>query len=195
MITRKVVIAMGSPRKEGNSTILAQKVAEGAIAAGAEVELFNLHEMEIKPCDACEACYQKKSKGCIVQDDMQGLYPKLRQADTWIIASPIYWFTFNAQTKLFMDRWYGLFGGKPDDELAGIPFRDKRIGVILTYGDSDPVNSGAINAIRTFQDAFRYVGVRKLRFIYGSALNTGEIRSNQQLMDSAYRMGEELGGT
>lgn len=194
MTTRKVVIAMGSPRKEGNSTILAHRAAEGAIAAGAEVESFNLHEMDIKPCDACEACHQKKSKGCIVQDDMQILYPKLRQADTWIIASPIYWFTFNAQTKLFMDRWYGLFSGKPDDEPEGIPFRDKRIGIILTYGDSDSVNSGAINAIRTFQDAFRYVGIRKLRFIYGSALNTGEIRSNQQLMDSAYRMGEELGG-
>jgi len=93
-----------------------------------------------------------------------------------------------------MDRWYGL-GAKPDDEPEGIPFKDKRIGIILTYGDSDPVNSGAINAIRTFQDAFRYVGVRTLRMIYGSALDAGEIRNNQELMDRAYRMGEDLGGT
>lgn len=194
MTARKVIIAMGSPRKEGNSTILAHRAADGAIAAGADVELFNLHEMDIKPCDGCEACQQKKSKGCIVKDDMQILYPKLRQADTWLIASPIYWFTFNAQTKLFMDRWYGL-EAKPDDEPEGIPLKDKRIGIILTYGGSDPVDSGAINAIRTFQDAFRYVGVRTLRIIHGSANDAGEIRNNQELMDSAYRMGEELGGT
>lgn len=195
MPARKVLIAMGSPRKEGNSTILAQRAAEGAIAVGAAVESFNLHDMDIKPCDACEACRQKKSKGCIVRDDMQPLYPKLRKANTWIIASPIYWFTVNAQTKLFMDRWYGLFGDRPDDEPESIPFKDKRMGVILTYGDPDAVNSGAINAIRTFQDASKYIGIRKLRFVYGSVLNAGEIRSNQQLMDSAYRLGEELGGT
>jgi hypothetical protein len=93
-----------------------------------------------------------------------------------------------------MDRLYGL-STKPDDEPEGIQFKDKRIGIILTYGDSDPVNSGAINAIRTFQDAFRYVGVCTLRMIYGSALDAGEIRNNQELMDRAYRMGEELGGT
>ena len=193
MAARRVVIAMASPRKDGNSTILAHKVADGATAAGAEVELFKLHEMDIKPCDGCDACQQKKSKGCIVKDDMQLLYPILRQADTWIIASPIYWFTFSAQAKVFMDRWYGL-GAKPDDEPEGIPFKDKRIGIVLTYGDSDPVKSGAINAIRTFQDAFRYCGVRTLRFVYGSASAAGEIRSNQELLDNAYSMGKELGG-
>ena len=192
MTARKVIIAMGSPRKEGNSTILAHRAAEGAKAVGADVELFNLHEMDIKPCDACEACHQKKSQGCIVKDDMQILYPKLRQATAWIIASPIYWFNFNAQTKLFMDRWYAL-DSKPDDEPEGIPLKDKRIGIILTYGDSDPVRSGGINAIRTFQDAFRYAGVRTLRMVYGSAFGAGEIRKNQDLLDSAYRMGEELG--
>ena len=96
MTVRKVIIAMGSPRKEGNSTILAHRAADGAVAAGADIELFNLYEMDIKPCDACEACHQKNSKSCIAKDDMQILYPKLRQAYAWLIASPIYWFTFNA---------------------------------------------------------------------------------------------------
>lgn len=192
MAARRVLVAMGSPRKEGNSTILAQRAADGATAAGADVELFKLHDMDIKPCDGCDACQQKKSQGCHIKDDMQVLYPKLRQSDTWIIASPIYWFTFNAQTKLFMDRWYGL-GAKPHDEPEGVAWRDRRIGVILTYGDSDPVKAGAINAIRTFQDAFRYAGVRTLRMLYGSATDAGEIRGNEKLMDEAYRMGEALG--
>ena len=104
MVKRRVIIAMASPREGGNSTILAQRVAEGAKAAGADIELFKLNEMDIKPCDGCDACQQKNSKGCIVKDDMQILYPKLRQADTWIIASPIYWFTFCAQAKIFLKR-------------------------------------------------------------------------------------------
>ncbi len=56
MTAKKVLVALGSPRKEANSTILAQRAADGARDAGADVELFDLHKMDIKPCDACDAC-------------------------------------------------------------------------------------------------------------------------------------------
>jgi len=56
---------MGSPRKEGNSAILARQVATGAKEAGADVESFFLHGMDIKPCDACEACRGKTETDCI----------------------------------------------------------------------------------------------------------------------------------
>ena len=86
------------PRKNGNSITLAQRVAKGAEAAGAEVESFYLHEMDIKPCDACDICLEDSSKDCIIDDDMQNLYPKLRQADALVIASPIYCATVAAET-------------------------------------------------------------------------------------------------
>ena len=148
MTARRVIIALGSPRKKGNSTILAHRVADGVREAGADVELFYLHGMDIKPCDGCDACLKENTKGCHIKDDMQALYPKLHEADAWVIASPIYWFTVSAQTKLFMGRCYAL-NMKWDNT-----FKNKRIGIILTYGGSDPFNSGAINATRTFQDAF-----------------------------------------
>ena len=84
---------------------------------------------------------------------MRRLYPKLMAADAIVIASPIYWFTVSAQTKLFMDRWYAL-GGADGYALAG-----KKFGVVLAYADADPFSSGAVNALRTFQDAFSYAGV------------------------------------
>ena len=117
---------------------------------------------------------------------MRDLYPKLRQADALVIASPIYWFTVSAQTKLFMDRCYAL-GGPQGNALKG-----KRIGIVLAYGDSDPFNSGAVNAIRTFQDAFRYIGSNIVGMVYGSASDVGEIKSNRALMDKAYQMGRQL---
>ncbi|MFH1124393.1 MAG: flavodoxin family protein, partial [Pseudomonadota bacterium] len=73
---RKVVIAVGSPRKRGNSSTLAAQVASGAKAAKAEVETFHLHGMNIKPCTACEGCRKKKHVDCVIKDDMQILYPK-----------------------------------------------------------------------------------------------------------------------
>jgi len=191
MSAKKVLVALGSPRKDANSTILAQRAADGAKEAGADVELVDLPKLDIKPCDGCDACKGKSSKGCIIQDDMLALYPKLRQAEVLIIASPVYWFTFNAQTKLFMDRWYGLWS-VVDEPFEGIPFRDKRVGVILTGEGRDPFESGGINAIRTFQDIFTYLGSPPIRVIYGSAGKTGEIRGNEDVMGRAYGMGKTL---
>ncbi len=186
MSIKKVVIVMGSPRKNGNSITLAQRVAKGAEAVGAEVESFYLHEMDIKPCDACDICREDSSKDCVINDDIQNLYPKLRQADALVIASPIYWYTINAQTKLFIDRCYAL-GGPQGNALKG-----KRIGIVLTYGDSDPFNSGAVNALRYFQDVFSHVGSDVVDMIYGSASKAGEIKANRDLMEKAYKLGEQL---
>jgi len=186
MGSKKVLIFMGSPRKEGNSTTLAKQVTAGAEAAGAKVESFYLHDMDIKPCDACDACRDKSETDCILDDDMKGLFPKLRQADVIVIASPIYWFTVSAQTKLFMDRWYAL--GGPE----GHAFKGKRFGIVLTYADTDPFTSGAVNALRTFQDALNYVGASTIGMVYGSAWEAGEIKKNQELMKKAYELGKQL---
>jgi multimeric flavodoxin WrbA len=186
MPTKKIVIVKGSPRKNGNSAILAEQVATGARAAGAEVESFFLHDLDISPCDACEACQTDAYLGCIIEDDMQMLYPKLKDADALVIASPVYWFNVSAQTKLFLDRCYAL---RDED---GWCFRDKKVGIVMAYGDSDPFSSGAINAFRTFQDGFNYVGAKIVGFVYGSASDPGDIRANQQVMDDAHRLGRTL---
>jgi multimeric flavodoxin WrbA len=186
MEKRKVMIAVGSPRKNGNSSILAKQVAAGAKAGGAMVETFYLQDMNIRPCNACDACRKKSRIDCVFKDDMQKLYPKLRRADAIVIASPIYWFTVSAQTKLFMDRWYAL-GSDEGYELAG-----KRFGIVLTYADADPFTSGAVNALRTFQDALHFIGAEIVGMVYGSAWKAGEIRRNKGVMEEAYELGKKL---
>ena len=59
----KIIIVKGSPRREGNSAILADRVAEGARSLGALVESFCLHGMDIRPCDACDACQSEPYRG------------------------------------------------------------------------------------------------------------------------------------
>jgi multimeric flavodoxin WrbA len=183
---KKVMIVIGSPRKKGNSSALAKRVAAGARAGGAKVESFFLQDMNIEPCNACDACRKKTDIDCIIKDDMQMLYPKLKGADAIVIASPIYWFTVSAQTKLFMDRWYGL-GGDEGYKLAG-----KEFGIVLAYADADPFVSGAVNALRTFQDAVNFIGGKIVGMVYGSAWKAGEVRKNKALMDEAYEMGKKI---
>lgn len=183
MANKRILVVMGSPRKNGNSATLAREVIAGAEAVGAVVHSFHLNDMDIGPCTACDACCDRTAVDCVHDDDMRTLYPLLRETDALVIASPVYWFSVSAQTKLFMDRCYALEG----ETLA-----DKRIGIILTYGGADPFSSGAINALRMFQDAFNYVGAEIVGMVYGSASEPGEIRHNETLMRKAFQLGQEL---
>lgn len=182
----KVLVIHGSPRKKGNSAILGGEIAAGAQAAGAQVETVYLHGLDISPCQSCYACQKPDSKGCAIDDDMQGIYHKLVDSQAWVIASPVYWFNMSAQTKIFMDRCFALTAY---DKKA---FLRKKIGVAMTYGDADPFVSGCVNALRCFGDAFKYVGAKLVGSVYGSANDAGEIAANEELLKAARELGEKL---
>jgi multimeric flavodoxin WrbA len=183
---KKVLVLLGSPRKKGNSALLAERIAKGAKSVGAKVETLFMHGMNIAPCKSCYACQKPDSKGCSINDDMQHVYKKLMEADAWVIASPVYWFTMSAQTKLWMDRCFALL------PFAKEAFVDKRIAIAMSYGDIDPVKSGCVNALRTFQDALGYVQACIVGMVYGSAMDAGEIKNNDALMKEAEELGKQL---
>jgi len=183
-MNKTVLVFKGSPREKGNSSLLADNAAEGAKAVGAEVESFSLHRLDIHPCDACDIC--QETGVCVLKDDMQPLYTRMVEADAILIASPIYWFTMTAQTKLFIDRWYALQG------TAGNQLEGKKFGIILTYGDTDVYTSGAINAIRTYQDMFHYIKADLTGLVYGTANDEGDVLTQPELMQQAYKLGEKL---
>jgi multimeric flavodoxin WrbA len=185
---KKVVVLLGSPRKKGNSTALAKQIIHGAESSGAMVETVYLNGLNIKPCQGCYSCRKPNSRGCVVDDDMQTVYPKVQTADRWVIASPVYWFSMSAQTKLFMDRCFAMFKETAQENYL----LNKRIAIAMSYGDTDAFNSGCVNALRSFQDAYRYAGANIIGMVYGSAEEPGEITSNTSLMKQAEELGKKL---
>lgn len=93
---------LGSPHRNGNTETLLDEVLRGAKEKGAEVDKIILNELNIRPCQNCGGC--DKTGRCIVQDDMQLIYPKLRKASAVIIASPVFFSSVSAQTKAMIDR-------------------------------------------------------------------------------------------
>ena len=88
----KVVVINGSPRAEkGNTSMILTPFIEGMVDAEADVELFYTQRLTIKPCNCNEMyCWFKKAGECCITDDMQKLYPKLREASVLILATPVY---------------------------------------------------------------------------------------------------------
>jgi multimeric flavodoxin WrbA len=119
---------------------------------------------------------------------MQMLYPMLDKADAIVLASPVYWFTISAQLKLCIDRWYAFESPK------GSRLRGKQIGIVLVYGDTDLYTSGGINAIRTFESMFRYLGAEIVGMVYGTAMDVGDVEKQPELMERAHRLGQRIAG-
>jgi multimeric flavodoxin WrbA len=180
------LIIHGSPRPNGNSSYLARVAGSEITRNGSLIEEIVLQKMKIEPCRACESCRNKKNKYCVITDDMKGLYERIIQCKAMILASPIYWFTMSAQMKLFIDRFYGL--ALEENNVL----KDKRIGIILTYGDVDPYRSGAVNAIRTFEDAFKYTQSKIEGIVYGTAGDIGDAEKNEDLIEKAKALGKQL---
>ncbi len=179
---KKVAVILGSPRKNGNSTLLAQRACEGIAAAGGEFQTVYLNGLSIRPCQACDACRRHPEKRCTIKDDMHTVYDAVEAADAVLMASPIYMFTVSAQLKLFLDRCYAIPNA----------FTGKRMGVVLVYADEDEISSGAIHAMNSLRDLFDYREAELAGIVHGSAETPGEIKSNARMMDQAYELGKKL---
>ncbi len=184
--SKRVLILTASPRKNGNSTILALKAAEGVNANGGVADVVSIGNLEIAPCNACDVCRDKPEEGCVFKDDMQPLYQKIKDAQGIIFATPVYWFNVSAQMKLFIDRTYAIKDG------GNYAFTGKDVGVILAYEDEDVFVSGGINALRSFQDIFAYVKANLVGMVYGSADKAGDVQTNGELLRKAYDLGRKI---
>lgn len=183
---KNMLIIKSSPRPKGNSNTLADQVAIGASQSGAHVDTISLHGMDIRPCDACDSCIE--TGACVLKDDMQPLNSLLLNADALVLSSPIYWFTYSAQLKTFIDRWYSVWNYKKDF-LKGKP-----VGIVLSYGDSDLHNSGGINAIHSFETLFRFLQADIKGIIHASLDAEGDVLKHPHLLDQARNFGIKLAG-
>ena len=99
-----ILILAGSPRKDGNTELLAEAFAKGATAQH-HVEMVSVRDYKVNPCLGCNACF--KTDGiCAQKDDMPMVYEKMRQADMLVIASPVYFYGISAQLKAIIDRFH-----------------------------------------------------------------------------------------
>lgn len=132
---KNILIITGSPRKNGNSALLAKAFMEGAERAGNKVTLFDAAKKKVHPCIACDICLTKGR--CVYNNDFSELIPTLEEADVIVLATLLYWFTFSAQLKLVIDRMYSLqLQNKKSVLIVSAATDDMKDfeGVVSTYG-------------------------------------------------------------
>ncbi len=184
-------IFLGSPRKNGNTHLLAEAVIQGIRLENprARIETIHLPQLDIHPCIGCGTC--EREGHCIFEDDMQALYEKITKAHRIVIASPIYFYAVTAQTKVFIDRCQALWSRKyilrqrhPEHELR----RGYLISVAATRGER--LFEGAILTSRYVLDAMDcpYAG----ELTIAGADSRGVVGNRPEVIDRARQFGRTI---
>jgi multimeric flavodoxin WrbA len=106
----RVLGLAGSPRRGGNTDLLLAEVLKGAQSQGAEVKTIVLNDLDMTPCQHCDACFE--AGACRFDDGMQVVYREMERADRIVLASPVQFMGVSAQTKIMIDRCQALWARK-----------------------------------------------------------------------------------
>ncbi len=174
---KKVLIVSTSPRKGGNSEILANEFERGAREAGHDAETVSLRDKTIEFCIGCFAC--QKTGRCIIRDDADVTAQKMLTADVIVFATPVYFYEMSGQMKTMLDRTNPLF---PLDYA----FRD--IYLLATAGDEEKsAMDGTVNGLQGWVDCFEKASLKGVVRAVG-VTDVGDIEGNPALRE-AYEMG------
>ena len=113
---KKVLILSGSPRKDGNSDLLCSEFMRGAQESGNEVQKIFVRSKKIVPCNACYYCRDHGGK-CALNDDMSEILDAMQAADVIVMASPVYFYSIDAQMKIIIDRSLARWTNIPNKEF------------------------------------------------------------------------------
>jgi multimeric flavodoxin WrbA len=153
---------------------------EGAREAGHQAEKIFLGDKKINYCLACDGC--KRNGGeCVQKDDMAEILKKFLAADVIVMATPVYFYTMNAQMKTLIDRTVAKFS----------EIRNKDMYFIVTAADTNKESlERTIEGFRGFTSC--YSGLNEKGIVYGTgAWNIGDIKVSKA-MDQAYEMGKSV---
>ena len=104
---KNVLVLMSAGTRHGNTDRLTDAYIRGLVEKGHTVTKIYLGSMRMAGCRGCGAC-QHNGNRCVVQDDMQQLYPLFAQCNTLVMASPLYFWTITARLKAFVERLYAI---------------------------------------------------------------------------------------
>lgn len=174
---KKVLILSGSPRKGGNSDLLCNEFMRGAIENGNQVEKIRVAEKKIGYCRACYYCRDHGGE-CAFKDDMAEVLQKMIDADVLVLASPVYFYSIDAQLKAVIDRTVARW----------LEVKNKEFYYIVTCADDKKESQE--RTIECFRGYVACVeGAVEKGIIYGTGVyQKGEIKDNSAFRE-AYEMG------
>lgn len=187
----QIIAIYGSPRRDGNSAALLKQAVAGARQEGAHVEEVFLRDFKISPCLEIYNCI--KTGECAIRDDFPELLAKLEASSGIMLASPIFFYSVSAHTKIFMDRCQSLWVRKYwiEKQIFG-KTPETRKGLFISVGATEgkKLFDGAILTVKYFFDVLD-AGLWKTVLCRGVD-RKGEIEKKEDYLNEAFLAGRDL---
>ncbi len=187
----KIIAIYGSPRRKGNTATLLQKAVEGARDGGAEVEEIILRDLKMSPCLEIYGC--KKAGECRLKDDFQITRDRILASRGLMLASPVFFYTVSAHTKILMDRFQSLWVKKYwiDETRKGQP-NTQRKGLFIAVGATKgkKLFDGILLSLKYFFDVIDMELWKAL--LYRGLDFEGDVLKFPEYIDEAYEAGKEF---
>jgi multimeric flavodoxin WrbA len=181
-MSKKILVLAGSPRKNGNSSLLSDEFIRGAQEAGHETEKVYIRDKNIKGCLGCCAC-QRNGGICVQKDDMSELYEKMKAADVIVLAAPVYFYTWNAQMKTVIDRTIAI-----ESVLINKTF------YLISAGQApnEQYMAAMIDSFRKYIGCFRAGGNQEGGYVFAYGTEKPGDVTKTPAMEQAYVMGQKV---
>jgi multimeric flavodoxin WrbA len=189
----KIIGLLGSPLTEGNTAQLLDRALKGAEDAGCTVEKIVVTNLDFQACQEMMFCAEHQT--CILDDDLQAIYPKFREMDGLITATPVMTMGIPGKLKSFMDRFQVFFMAKyvrkkPLVSKEKQPLR-KGLFICISGMNIPEVFVGAKMTVKAFYDIIDCQYSDELLI---SGMDTIKaIQSQPDLLEAAYKKGFALG--
>lgn len=177
----RVLVVTTSLRKGSNSDLLAEKLMDGAREAGHQVEEISLKGKKIGFCVGCLAC--QKTMRCVIPDDAREIAERMKEADTLVFVTPIYYYEMSGQMKTLLDRMNPLY---PSD------YRFRKVYMMATAAeDEDFVPEKAVSGLRGWVECFPKAAFAGALFCGGLG-GPGEAGGREDQREKAFAFGRGL---
>ena len=187
----KIVAIYGSPRRRGNTATLLKHAVQGAVDAGAQVNEIVLRDLKMSPCLEIYAC--KKNGRCAIKDDFHQVVDQILSAKALMLASPIFFYTVSAHTKILMDRCQSLWVKKYwIDKVPFGQWEPKRKGLFISVGATKgkKLFNGVLLTVKYFFDVLDMELFRSL--LYRGLEFEGDVLKYPEYLEDAYEAGKAL---
>lgn len=190
---KKVIGLLGSPLSDGNTAKLLDRALKGAEDAGCTVEKIEVAGLDFEACS--EMLFCKDHETCIMDDDMQQLYPKFKEMDLLIIATPVMTMGIPGKLKSMMDRFQVFFMAKYMRKKPLIPKerRAERKGLFICISGMK-IPEVFLGAKLTAKAFFDIIDCQYTDELLISDMDTiRDVTVHPALLEAAYRKGYALG--
>jgi len=187
---KSVVCIMGSPRVNGNSSVLVDAFCKSAEAQGAKVKKYQLSEMKYQGCINLFDC-KTVSDRCGQSDDLTEVLEAVRESDIVVLSSPVYFTNITGQLKTCLDRWFSFF--VPDYATANDKSRlqsGKEIVLIQTQGEGPEMYT---DTLERYGHSFKWMGFSGTHFIQACGVReVGDIKNFTEVINQASELSKKL---